>query len=196
MESKNLVGLWSTLFRSIEIAKTGGYTISVFFDKNYKGGFDDYQEIKKFCSGWFDSFMPEGDLRVEIIKPKNYLTNIKYETKEDIEKRIQAARSFSKPKIILGETSETLLKVAINRLGLSLKQVERIKEISTTIAQVDYSKEIKTEHVAEAIQYSIIPDEVICAESKSINFGDMISIKLGDIDSKYVQRAIEYLMNF
>jgi hypothetical protein len=45
---KNLIGLWPNLFRAIEIAITGKYSISIFFEKDYINGFSDYKKLKSF----------------------------------------------------------------------------------------------------------------------------------------------------
>ena len=188
----NLVGIWSNLFRAIEIAKTGGYSISVYFDKDYKNGFEDYKSIKDFCKGWFENFSPNGDIKVEMHKPHSYERKGKWETLENISNRIEKSLIFPKPELILCNSCETLLKVATERLDLSLSQVEKIKEIGSIIAQMDLSKTITASHIAESIQYSFTYSDYN-AESQSKMFGDMIQIKLGEINKNDIESAIEYL---
>ena len=62
----------------------------------------------------------------------------------------------------LNEPSVSLLKTAYERLGLQPYEVEIIISLAVTIAKLDQSTEIRTEHVAEAIQYrSVRPEDII-----------------------------------
>lgn len=54
---------------------------------------------------------------------------------------------------ILTETGATLLKNAMERLGLSARAYDRILKVARTIADLDSSANIENQHLAEAIQY-------------------------------------------
>ncbi|MFC7525259.1 YifB family Mg chelatase-like AAA ATPase [Parapedobacter sp. GCM10030251] len=53
----------------------------------------------------------------------------------------------------INESGRTLLKMAMERLGLSARAYDRILRVSRTIADMDGSIEIQTAHIAEAIQF-------------------------------------------
>ncbi|EGJ33577.1 MULTISPECIES: YifB family Mg chelatase-like AAA ATPase [Moorena] len=56
----------------------------------------------------------------------------------------------------LDDTSRNVLESAIRKLGLSARGTDRILKVARTIADLSGNDDLKTEHVAEAIQYRTI----------------------------------------
>ena len=194
----NIISCWVNLSRAYEIAKLGGLKIKIVFEKDYKNGFDDYQLIKAFYGP--EIFSSTGEMVVEITPPQlsDMYPKRATETRKDLRIRIEQGRMKLKSYKFASESCETLLRTAVNRLNLSLSDIEIVKEIAAVIAQLDKGGDIHTDHLAEAIQYRSYfyrgETESYCiAENKSLQFGTGINISLCDLDNIDIQNAIDYL---
>lgn len=133
------------------------------------------EQIRKYLSKISGPLLDRIDLQIEVSRvPYQKLdSNKKEETSEEIRKRVNKARKiqlerykgqeiFSNselpPALIekyckLDSKSKKILEDAFEKLGLSARAYGRILKVARTIADLDNSRDIKTQHLAEAIQY-------------------------------------------
>ena len=116
--------------------------------------FDIHIEVPPVEYGDLSSAQPE-ESSAEIKKRVDMARKIQQErfkdTKITCNARIDASL-FHKVCEISDEANE-LLKMAFDNLGLSARAYDRILKVARTIADLDKSTLIKSDHVAEAIQY-------------------------------------------
>ena len=116
------------------------------------------------------------DLHVEVAAVKyNDLTSKKTgEYSKDIRERVINARKLQEDRFLkddnvfknadmtsnniklfceLDSAGQELLKIAMSKLGLSARAYDKILKVSRTIADLSFEENIKTDHLAEAIQY-------------------------------------------
>ncbi len=83
----------------------------------------------------------------------------RFENKKDVHANAQMASRTVREVCQLNETGTTLLKTAMERLQLSARAYDRILKVARTIADLEGSENIKTEHLAEAINYRSLDRE-------------------------------------
>jgi len=133
------------------------------------------KEIKKYLSKISGPLIDRIDICLEV-KPVDYnqlSLKHKSESSDDIRKKVVAAQAiqckrYKNENILfnsqlsssqiekycsLGDKELEILKMAFDKLNLSARAYHRILKVARTIADLDSSENIKTEHLAEAIQY-------------------------------------------
>jgi magnesium chelatase family protein len=77
----------------------------------------------------------------------------RFEEIENIHYNAQLSSKLIREYCALDEQSKQLLKTAMERLNLSARAYDRILKVSRTIADLDASPTVISQHIAEAIQY-------------------------------------------
>lgn len=133
------------------------------------------KSIKKYAGKISGPILDRIDLHVEV-KPVEYEKLVIYkkaETSKEIRKRVNDAREiqlkrYKGLKILcnaeldsillekfceLDKKGNEIMEKAFKKLSLSARAHDKILKIARTIADLDSSKEIKYQHIAEALQY-------------------------------------------
>nr|MDA3814774.1 YifB family Mg chelatase-like AAA ATPase [Patescibacteria group bacterium] len=139
--------------------------------------------IQKYMAKISGPMLDRIDIHIEVpaVKYKDLSSKETGETSEDIRKRvikareIQTTRFHEHPNIYsnadmgtneirqfcnLDNAGTELLKMAMTKLGLSARAYDRILKVSRTIADIDGSENIKSNHISEAIQYRSLDREL------------------------------------
>ena len=98
------------------------------------------------------------EIRKRVIKARQIQTE-RFQNHSGIYYNAQLNSKLLKEYCSLDDSSLGLLKTAMERLNLSARAYDRILKVARTIADLDESKEIKPQHIAEAIQYRSLDRE-------------------------------------
>ena len=77
----------------------------------------------------------------------------RFMNREGMHCNAQMSKSEFEANCQLDDAGTNLLKMAMNKLGLSARAYDRIIKVARTIADLDASQHIQANHIAEAIQY-------------------------------------------
>jgi len=97
-------------------------------------------------------------IRERVVKARE-IQSERFKNQKDIYCNAMMPSNTVKDICVINDAGRTLLKTAMERLGLSARAYDRILKVSRTIADLAASQEIKIEHLAEAIQYRSLDRE-------------------------------------
>jgi magnesium chelatase family protein len=98
------------------------------------------------------------DIRERVIKARD-VQIARFGTKPNLHANAQMSPQMVRDLCKITDAGQTLLKKAMEKLGLSARAYDRILKVSRTIADLAGSEEIKIEHLAEAIQFRSLDRE-------------------------------------
>jgi magnesium chelatase family protein len=91
-------------------------------------------------------------IRERVIKARE-IQALRYEKQDGVYCNAQISSKQLQEICLLNTAGSNLLKTAMERLNLSARAYDRILKVARTIADLDSCDEIRTDHLAEAIQY-------------------------------------------
>ena len=92
------------------------------------------------------------EIRSRVEKARD-LQKERYQLREGIHCNAQMSKTEFDIHCKVDEVGNKILKTAMDKMGLSARAYDRILKVARTIADLEFSTEIKSQHVAEAIQY-------------------------------------------
>ena len=132
--------------------------------------------VQKYLNKVSGPLLDRIDIQLEVtpVSFEKLHSNAPAESSEQIRNRVQRAREIQKQRYseqhqiysnaqmdnkmlqrfcVLDTTGKAILQSAMQRLKLSARAYNRVLKVARTIADMDDGKNIKPEHIAEAIQY-------------------------------------------
>ena len=98
------------------------------------------------------------DIRERVIKAREIQIE-RFGNRPDLHANAQMSPQMVRDQCKIDVAGQTLLKKAMEKLGLSARAYDRILKVSRTIADLAGSEEIKLEHLAEAIHFRSLDRE-------------------------------------
>lgn len=140
-------------------------------------------QIQKYMAKISGPLLDRIDIHIEVpaVKFKDLASSSVGEKSSEIRKRVIFAREIQQERFVgmnrifknadmaskeirkfckLDNQCEELLRMAMTHIGLSARAYDRIIKVSRTIADLDQCKDIKPQHISEAIQYRSLDREL------------------------------------
>lgn len=141
------------------------------------------QQIQRYRSKVSGPLLDRIDIHVDVpsLKYREISTETPSESSKEIKDRVDKARNiqekrFKSKKVYcnsqmtvrhikkhcgLDEECKTLMEMALDKLGLSARAYNRVLKLSRTIADLEGETDIKSHHIAEAIQYRTLDRKMV-----------------------------------
>ena len=141
------------------------------------------QQVRQYRSKVSGPLLDRIDIHVEVpsLPYRELAGTVRAESSADVRKRVQRARAIQQGRFDgastrlnsrmtgrqlrqfcpLGEESQKLLEMAVDRLGLSARAYTRVLKVARTIADLEGEADIGPGHVAEAIQYRALDRSIV-----------------------------------
>lgn len=138
--------------------------------------------VQKYLNKISGPLLDRIDIHLEVVPvPFKKLSELdSSENSETVRQRVMAARKIQelrfadckgvyanaqmtskliKQHVVLNETSNELIKTAMEKLGLSARAYDRILKVSRTIADLEGEENVQPHHLSEAIHYRSLDRE-------------------------------------
>ena len=93
-----------------------------------------------------------GDIRARVMRARE-IQSRRFQSEQGIHSNAMMSSRLIRRYCRIDESGQQLMKSAMERLDLSARAYDRILKVARTIADLDASEEVRTEHLSEAINY-------------------------------------------
>jgi len=101
---------------------------------------------------------PSIDIRLRVIRAREIQSH-RFTKSDGVFCNAQMSSKMIRQYVDLDEASSSLLKNAMEKLGLSARAYDRILKVARTIADLENSERVESHHLSEAIQYRSLDRE-------------------------------------
>jgi len=101
---------------------------------------------------------PSSAVRERVVEARN-VQDRRFVDEEEIHCNAQMSSKLLRKYCVIDKSGQQLLKQAMDRLDLSARAYDRILKVARTIADLEKSENIESDHLAEAIQYRSLDRE-------------------------------------